>query len=274
MGKVIYSSASLPRSPPIIMPTDTSYQITTLLFDCDNTLVLSEELAFEACAELANEILEKQGIADRYTGPTLLKEFVGQNFRGMMTSLCKKYNFTLSPEQFDTYVDAELGKVIETLEKKAKPCPGVMEELDKLHGLKDLHESHQYKMAVVSSSALSRVKVSIKKVGMDKYFPGDWVYSAATSLPKPTSKPDPAVYIHAMEQIGVKPEECVAIEDSRSGATAAKNAKIPLIGYVGPYPEDEQEHMVKVLRDECGALAIMFHWREFQDCLKKVEAAL
>ena len=35
----------------------TPLQITTLLFDCDNTLVLSEELAFEACAELANEIL-------------------------------------------------------------------------------------------------------------------------------------------------------------------------------------------------------------------------
>jgi len=42
-----------------------SKQITTLLFDCDNTLVLSEELAFEACAELANEILASRNIADR-----------------------------------------------------------------------------------------------------------------------------------------------------------------------------------------------------------------
>jgi len=241
---------------------------TTILFDCDNTLVLSEELAFEACAELSNEILEKQGIPNRYTGPGLLKEFVGQNFRGMMTSLCKKFNFTLTDEEFDSYVDRELGKVIETLEKKAQPCPGAMEELEGLHAL------NQYKLAVVSSSALSRVKASINKVGMDKYFNPNWIYSAATSLPKPTSKPDPAIYLFAMEEIGVKAAECVAIEDSRSGATAAKNAKIPLIGYVGPYPADEQDHMVKVLRDECGALAIMYHWSEFQDCLKKVEASL
>jgi HAD superfamily hydrolase (TIGR01509 family) len=182
----------------------------------------------------------------------------------MMVSLCKKYDITMADAEIDEYVDRELGKVIETLEKKAQPCPGVMDELDGLHELK------KYKLAVVSSSALSRVKASIKKVGMEKYFDPNWIYSAATSLPKPTSKPDPAVYIYAMEQIGVKPEECVAIEDSRSGATAAKRADIPLIGYVGPYDEEEREKMVKVLRDECGAKAIMYHWSEFPECLKKV----
>jgi HAD superfamily hydrolase (TIGR01509 family) len=241
---------------------------TTILFDCDNTLVLSEELAFEACAELANEILEKHGKTDRYTGPSLLKDFVGQNFRGMMVNLCQKYDFTMAPEELEDYVERELGAVIAKLEAKAQPCPGVMEQLDGLHELKN------YQLAVVSSSALSRVKASIKKVGMEKYFRPDWIYSAATSLPKPTSKPDPAVYIFAMKEIGVKPEECVAIEDSRSGATAAKNANIPLIGYVGPYDEEEREKMVKVLRDECGAKAIMFHWSEFPECLKKVEASL
>ena len=48
----------------------------------------------------------------------------------------------------------------------------------------------------------------------------------------------------------MKPEECVAVEDSRSGATAAKRANILLIGYVGPYDEQERKKMVKVLRDE------------------------
>jgi HAD superfamily hydrolase (TIGR01509 family) len=240
---------------------------TTILFDCDNTLVLSEELAFEACAELANEILEKKGKPDRYTGPSLLKDFVGQNFRGMMVNLCKKYDFTLTDSELDEYVDRELGKVVETLEKKAQPCPGVMEQLEGLHTLKN------YQLAVVSSSALSRVQASIKKVGMEKYFRPDWVYSAATSLPKPTSKPDPAVYLYAMEQIGVKPEECVAIEDSRSGATAAMRAKIPLIGYVGPYDEEERVKMVKILTEECGAAAIMYHWSEFPEILKKIDGA-
>lgn len=242
-------------------------KIKWILFDCDNTLVLSEELAFEACAELANEILEKKGISDRYTGPNLLKDFVGQNFRGMMVSLTKKYNFTLTDEEFDSYVDRELGKVIETLEKKARPCDGVIPELEKLH------ESKKYQMAVVSSSALSRVQASIRKVGMDKYFDPNQVFSAATSLPKPTSKPDPAIYLHACKVLGTEPAACVAVEDSRSGATAAKNAKIPLIGYVGPYEGEEQDQMAKMLKEECGAIVVMRHWSEFEECLKKVEEA-
>jgi beta-phosphoglucomutase-like phosphatase (HAD superfamily) len=190
----------------------------------------------------------------------------------MMVSLCKKFNFTLTEEEFDTYVDRELGAVVKKLEKDAKPCPGVMEELEALKGIKDLNKEQKYKLAVVSSSALSRVQASIKKVGMEQFFPADWVYSAATSLPKPTSKPDPAVYVHAMKEIGVKPEECIAIEDSRSGATAAMRAKIPLIGYIGPYEADEKDHMRKILTEECGAIYVMDHWSEFKEAMKKVEA--
>lgn len=245
--------------------------IKEILFDCDNTLVLSEELAFEACAELANEILEKHGKSDRYTGPQLLADFVGQNFRGMMVSLQKKYDITIPEDEFDAYVNRELGKVIETLEKKAQPCPGSMEVLA------ELKKNHKYGLAVVSSSALPRVQASIRKVGQDKYFPPQHVYSAATSLDKPTSKPDPAIYLHACKEIGYKPSECVAVEDSRSGATAAMRAGIPLIGYVGPYlseGKDKQEAMAKMMREECGAIAVMYHWDQFFDCLKKVEAKL
>lgn len=47
-------------------------QTTHILFDCDNTLVLSEALAFEACAELSNEILASHNVADRYTGTLII----------------------------------------------------------------------------------------------------------------------------------------------------------------------------------------------------------
>ncbi|KAA8572376.1 hypothetical protein EYC84_002998 [Monilinia fructicola] len=126
--------------------------ITTLLFDCDNTLVLSESLAFEACADLANEILSARGIADRYTGPQLLAEFVGQNFRGMIGSLKAKYNYEMDDAELESYVSKEEDKVIAKLKAALKPCDGVDEELARLE------KEGTYKMAVVSSSALRRVK--------------------------------------------------------------------------------------------------------------------
>jgi HAD superfamily hydrolase (TIGR01509 family) len=240
-------------------------QITTLLFDCDNTLVLSEELAFEACADLINEICEGRNIETRFTGESLITEFVGQNFRGMLTSLQKLHNIEISPEDMEKYVLAEEDAVIAKLKASLRPCPGVDEQLEKLAA------SGKYTMSVVSSSALRRVKASIEKVGQDKYFQGDVVFSAATSLPKPTSKPDPAIYLHALDKLGKKAEEAVAIEDSKSGTLSGTRAGIKVIGYVGPYADDKKEEMKKVLSD-AGAVIIMEDWSEFPAALEKVEA--
>jgi len=239
-------------------------KITTLLFDCDNTLVLSEELAFEACAELANEILEAKGLPERYTGPQLLNEFVGQNFRGMMVSLKAKYKYEMADDELEKYVSKEEDQVIKKLKESLRPCVNVDAELEKLAAHKKYH------LSVVSSSALRRVKASIEKVGQDKYFDPNHVFSAATSLPKPTSKPDPAIYIHAMKVLGKTPEECVAVEDSKSGATAAFRAHIKTIGYTGSYEPEKQTEMKKVLQD-AGCVVVMNDWTEFEGCLAQIE---
>jgi len=241
-----------------------SSKINTLLFDCDNTLVLSEELAFEGCADLINEICEHKGVPERFTGSSLITEFVGQNFRGMMTSLQKRYGFALGDDELDTYVVREEDVVIAKLKAALRPCPGVDEQLARLEA------SGEYLLAVVSSSALRRVQASIDKVGQDKYF-GDRVYSAATSLPKPTSKPDPAIYLHAMKELGRTPDQCVAIEDSKSGTLSGTRAGIKVLGYVGPYEDDKKDEMAKVLTD-AGAVIIMREWDEFPACLAKIES--
>ncbi|KAJ6625388.1 HAD-like domain-containing protein [Mycena sp. CBHHK59/15] len=216
------------------MPT-----IAALLFDCDNTL-------------LANEILGAHGISDRYTGHGLFTEFVGQNFRGMMTSLQQKYGFAMPPAEFDAYVTREEDQVIGKLRAALVPCPG---------------------MAVVSSSAGRRVEASVDKVGHDKYFPRNRIFSAATSLEKPTSKPDPAIYLHACKLMGKAPAECVAIEDSKSGTLSAVRAGIHTVGYVGSYEPEKQEEM-KIVLKEAGADPIMSDWTQFSACLEQIEKLL
>ncbi|KAL2126166.1 hypothetical protein VTI74DRAFT_1556 [Chaetomium olivicolor] len=182
----------------------------------------------------------------------------------MMVSLQQRYGFSMTDAELEDYVRREEDVVIAKLKEKLVSCPGVDEVLERLAA------SGRYKLAVVSSSALRRVKASVEKVGQDKYF-GEDIYSAATSLPKPTSKPDPAIYLHAMEKLGKKPEECVAVEDSKSGTLSGTRAGIKVIGYVGPYKEHERGKMVKILK-EAGAVVIMEDWKEFEDCLAKVES--
>ncbi|KAJ0343531.1 hypothetical protein COL154_009094 [Colletotrichum chrysophilum] len=249
-------------------------QVKCILFDCDNTLVLSEISAFTACAQLANEILEKYGIEKRYQGVELMHKYVGRNFPSMMAGLFEVHNFTMPADELDTYTARELELTISYLRKQAAPCKNVVPVLDKIH------KEGKYAKAIVSSSAMPRVVASVETIKIDQYFgkPNEGIFSAASSIDPPNSKPNPAIYLHACKVLGFKPSECIAIEDSRSGATAAKNAGIPLLGYVGPYydeenPEEKVAAHVKLFSEELGAFEVMHDWKDFESIFNKFESS-
>ncbi len=55
----------------------------------------------------------------------------------------------------------------------------------------------------------------------------------------PRKKPDPAIYLLALERTGLQPEECVVIEDSRNGVAAAKAAGMWVVATTNFYTERE-----------------------------------
>ena len=188
------------------------------------------------------------------------------NARSLFLSLSSMHGFTPSEAELDSLVARELELCTASLAAEAEPCEHANEVLQKMY------EEKKYGMAVVSSSALPRLRASLQKTGQDAFFSPEHVYSAASSLPVPTSKPDPAIYFYACKQLGAHPNACIAIEDSRSGATAAKRAGIHLIGYVGCYDEEiERQSVAKMLTEECGAVEIMSDWREFRQCIERIE---
>ena len=215
-------------------------------------------------------MLEKYGVSDRYTVDSLLEDFVGNNFRNMLKGLQAKHDFKMPDDDVEDYVGRELNAVVAKLDAKCQECPGVTEQLEWL-------QKQGYPMSVVSTSAKPRVIASLKKTNLMRFFTDEHVYSAATSLNPPSSKPDPAIYFHACKELGVKPEECVTVEDSKSGATAGMRAGIPLIGYVGIYGieegKDKEAQMAKTLSEQCNANVIMHDWKEFPECIKKIEGA-
>lgn len=187
----------------------------------------------------------------------------------MLEALQVNHNFKMAPEEVDEYVGMEVGRVTKKLSEKAVPCDGVIAVLDRYQG--------KIPMAVVSTSAGPRVVASVIKAGMGhgKYWPDEHIYSAATSMPEPSSKPDPKIYHFAAEKVGCPEADIVTVEDSRSGATAAMRAGIPCIGYVGIYKEEEgqekAEQMAKVLKEDCKCKEIMWDWSEYPSLLKKID---
>ena len=52
-------------------------------------------------------------------------------------------------------------------------------------------------------------------------------------------KPDPEIYTMALSKTGLKPEECLVIEDSRNGVLAAKAAGMHIVATTNHYTEQE-----------------------------------
>ena len=52
-------------------------------------------------------------------------------------------------------------------------------------------------------------------------------------------KPDPEIYLLALERTGLSPDECIVIEDSRNGILAAKAAGLRAVATTNIYTENE-----------------------------------
>jgi len=92
------------------------------------------------------------------------------------------------------------------------PLPGVVPLLDAVRGL-------GWRTAIASSSRHERVAGLVARLGLTARFDaiaaGDEVASA---------KPAPDVYLLAARRLDVPPDACTALEDSETGARAAKAA--------------------------------------------------
>ena len=91
-------------------------------------------------------------------------------------------------------------------------------------------------------------------------------FSAEDSLPVPTSKPDPAVYVHAGRVLGVEGSHGLAVEDSVPGVTSAVAAGYYAVGNVMFVPADERQDRTRELLD-AGAVAVTDSWRALADFL-------
>ena len=70
----------------------------------------------------------------------------------------------------------------------------------------------------------------LKDIKFDFVFAGDVVSK---------KKPAPEIYLLALEKTGLKPEECVVIEDSRNGVLAANAANMNIVATTNIYTEKE-----------------------------------
>ena len=256
---------------------------TTVLCDADGNLFPSEEPAFTASVNVTNDFLARYGITARYTADELLAQTTGKNFRTTAVDLAVAGGVpieetiargrpaavvatredvltgqALTTEDLDHWVRRERDCVTAYLGAVLRPDFRVQQALQTL--------SSRYGLAAVSSSASKRLDACFSATGLDSLIPAELRFSAEDSLPVPTSKPDPAVYLLTGQVLDIEPAQGVAIEDSVPGVTSAVAAGFITIGNLMFVPPEERRRRTIELVD-AGASAVANCWQTIAEHL-------
>jgi HAD superfamily hydrolase (TIGR01509 family) len=238
--------------------------VTAILCDADGCLFPSEEPAFEASALVTNEFLAAVGCEARFDGEELRLATTGRNFRTTAAQLAAEEGVEVAPAVLERWVAEERRRVTAHLGQTLIPHQGVIGPLARL--------GRDRTLAVVSSSALARIGTCLAATGLEVLFPRWARFSAETSLPRPTSKPDPAVYLLAGERLQLEPHQGLAVEDSIPGAEAAVAAGFPTLGNVMFVPPAERQARIGAL-EAAGAAGVISSWAELERTLAPAPAA-
>jgi HAD superfamily hydrolase (TIGR01509 family) len=185
-------------------------RLPALIFDCDGVLVDSEYLASRVESELIRELgltLDVEQVHDLFLGKTV---------DGVLDAIAALTGKRPSSAWAYNWAFATAHAFLREL--KAVDGLGVAVEILRRRG---------HRMAVASQSPLARVRLSLHVAGLAGQF-GEHIY-VTSMVARP--KPAPDVYLLAAERLGAAPADCIVIEDSPAGASAARGAGMRTIGF-------------------------------------------
>lgn len=193
-----------------------------LIFDCDGVLVDSEPLSMRADVE----ILAQSGIM--MSEEEAHRRFVGKTFAAMLAEMTAEHGVSF-PADASARKDRRL---LELYEAELKPVDGVAAALAALM---------PGRFGIASNSPAARVAVALRITGLERFFDDRIVTFEHVAR----GKPEPDVFIEAARRAGHPPKDCIVIEDSVTGVTAAHLAGCRVLGFTGahPHPDDQAEKL-------------------------------
>lgn len=201
--------------------------LKAVLFDFNGVIINDEPLH----ERLIEQLLVEENLRPR--AGEFRQYCLGRSDRACLSDLLTLRGRAIT----DTYLDSLIAR-------KAKAYTEQLQALDKIPtypGLEDLIfrlRASQVKMAVVSGALRSEIEMVLERMHIRPNFS---VVVAGDDLS--ASKPTPDGYLLAVKRLNQQhPElqlqtaDCLAIEDTFAGITAAKRAGIRVVGVANSYP--------------------------------------
>lgn len=207
--------------------------IKALIFDFDGLIIDSESPEFEAWHELFAEY-------GRELGPELWADLVGRppTHFDLYGYFCKHIDPVIEVEKLRQ--DRRARVIALTITQPI--LPGVEEYLQSATAL-------GLRIGLASSSTRDHVRGHLHRLKLLDYF-----HSIRCFEDTDRHKPDPTPYLKVLEDLGVKADEAIALEDSPNGVAAAKAAGIFCVAVPNPItcrlPLEHADHRLASLAEE------------------------
>lgn len=178
-----------------------TYMIKAIIFDMDGVLIEAKDWHYDAL----NRALNLFGYnISRYDH---LTKFDGLPTKDKLNMLSKEYSL---PSELHSFInEMKQHYTMEIVHTHCKPMFIHQYALSKL-------KSEGYKLAVASNSIKNSVVTMMEKACLSDYLD---IMLSNEDVRK--GKPDPEIYITAINKLGVLPSECVVVEDNENGIRAA-----------------------------------------------------
>lgn len=183
--------------------------IRAVLFDMNGVIIDDEHLHYAGTKQVFADAGAE--ISDR----DFMEFIVGRTDKEGFILLMEKHKIDRS--KLDGMVKGKEGYYADNIAGNIRTYDGVIELIEYLSG--------KYELALVSGAARREVEMILDHFGVRRYF--NAIISGDDII---HGKPDPEPYLKAITLLGLKPENCLAIEDSLNGIRSAHNAGLKCIG--------------------------------------------
>jgi HAD superfamily hydrolase (TIGR01509 family) len=189
-------------------PADAS-EGSVVIFDCNGVLVDSEPLS----TAIVSEAFMRAGF--HLTPDVIARYFTGRRPADMFAEVEIAAGRKLPADFVQTVASATLRR----FRTELRATPHTAQALSWVRGPK----------CVASSSSFDRIRVSLESTDLIRFF-DPYLFSASAVK---RGKPAPDLFLLAAGKMGVRPSQCIVVEDSAVGVAAGVAAGMAVIGFTG-----------------------------------------
>ena len=214
-----------------------------LIFDVDGVLADTEPISVRTlnrAFKQVHDVVVRDGDSLPFMGRTAANHVIG---------IAKQYGL---------YDSADIPALIELHEELFDEEIALAQDIvfapsrDLLHTIAALDE---WTVGLATSSTRSRSELTIRTCGIDKSVLNAWLTGSDITKPKP----HPEIYLACAMALGVSPAQCVVIEDSIAGVTAAKAAGMACIAITGTFEGESLRDADRIVDTLADVNATMLH---------------